>query len=142
MKELFKAIPLVLYLLVGIICSLMAFKCLSAQELLPFHKKAIGKQWNEIETSFKPVFLSLLRLVGLGFLIISILLIVFPAVNFGIPNVFDKYAIPGIALVYCAGLFLVNYRLHRKTGVDTPWKGSLYALFVLSAGILISVVAS
>jgi hypothetical protein len=142
LKEALRIIPVVLYLVVGMICSVMAFKCLGATRFLPFHEKAIGKQWDEIENSFKPVFLSLLRLVGLGFLIISILLIVFPAVTLAVPNAFDRYSIPGLALVYCAGLFLINYQLHKKTGVDTPWKGSLYALFVLIAGIIISVVTS
>jgi hypothetical protein len=142
LKETLKIIPVVLYFLVGMVCSVMAFKCLGSKGFLPFHEKAIGRRWNEIEHSLKPVFLSLLRLAGLGFLIISILLVVFPAVNFGVSSAFDRYAIPGLALVYCAGLFFINHRLHEKTGVDTPWKGSLYALFVLIAGIIISVFAS
>jgi hypothetical protein len=141
MKEILKILPVVLYFFVGLICSVMAFKCLRAKKFLPFHEKAVGKQWKEIDNSFKLVFLSLLRLAGLGFLTISILLIVFPTVNFVYPNTFYKYSIPGIALVYCAGLFLINYRLREKTGVDTPWKESLYAMVVLIAGIIVSLFA-
>ncbi len=117
----------------------MAFKNLFSDKFLPFHEQAAGKRWHEIENPLKLVILTLLRLIGLGFLIISILLIVCPVVNYFIPNIFYKFSIPVIALIYCTGLFVINYLLYRKTGADTPWEGSLYAMFIITAGIIISI---
>ena len=139
MKEILKIAPIALYMIVGVISMVMAFKSLLADKYLTFHEKAAGKTWNEIEGPLKHVILSLLKLGGLGFLIISILLIVCPVVNYFIPCIFDKYAVPSIALVYCAGLFVNNFLLYRSTKADTPWKGSLYAVFIIAAGIVISV---
>jgi len=139
MNEILKIIPIVLYLSVGMVCLVMAFKCLFANKFLPFHEKAVGKRWDELENPLKLVILSFLRLAGLGFLIISILLIVCPIVNYFIPNMFYKYAVPAMALLFCTGLFINNYCLYKNTKADTPWKGSLYAMFVIMAGIIISI---
>ena len=62
-----------------------------------------------------------------------------PIVNYFIPNIFYKYAVPVIALIYCTGLLINNYYLYKNTKADTPWKGSLYAMFVILAGIIISI---
>lgn len=139
MKEFLKVIPIFLYFIVGIISLVMAFKGLFSSRFLPFHEKAAGKSWNEIEHSFKEVILLFLRLTGLGFLILSILLIVFPVIDYFIPNSFYKYSIPFIGLVYCLGLLIFNYILHKNTKAETPWKGSLYAMLLIGIGIILSI---
>lgn len=139
MKKAFELIPVVSYLLIGVICLLMAFKNLFSTKFLPFHEKAAGKQWGEIENPLKLVILSFLRLAGLGFLLVSILMIVCPIVNYFAPNIFYKYLIPVVALIYCIGLFVINYFLYRNTKAETPWKGSLYAMFIIITGIIISI---
>jgi hypothetical protein len=139
MKEILKIIPIVLYIIVGIISMVMAFKNFFSTRFLPFHEKAANKQWDEIDASLKLVILSLLRLSGLGFLIISILLLVFPIINYFVPNIFYKYSIPIISLIYGTGLFIINFHLYRRTKEDTPWKGSLYAAMTLIVGIIISI---
>ena len=139
MDRIIDIMPILLYMIIGVISMVMAFKNLFSTRYLPFHEKAANKQWDEIDTSLKLVILSLLRLSGLGFLIISILLLVFPIINYFVPNIFYKYSIPIIALIYCTGLFIINYLLFRRTKEDTPWKGSLYAAMILIVGIIISI---
>ena len=80
MRELLKIIPILLYAFVGVISMVMVIKNLFSTKFLPFHEKAANKPWDEIDNPLKIVILSLLRLVGLGFLIISILILVFPIV--------------------------------------------------------------
>jgi ABC-type multidrug transport system fused ATPase/permease subunit len=139
MKEILGLMPMVLYLLIGAISLVMAFKNLFSTKFLPFHEKAAGKLWSEIDNPLKLVILSLLRLAGLGFLTVSILMIVCAIVNYFAPNVFCKYLVPVVALMYCIGLFVINYSLYKNTKADTPWKGSLYAMSVIIAGIIISI---
>ena len=139
MKEILKIIPILLYLIVGVISMVMAVKNLFSTKFLSFHEKAANKRWDEIDNPLKLVILTLLRLSGLGFLIISILLLVFPVINYFIPNNFYGYSIPIVALIYCTGLFVINYSLYKKTKADTPWKGSLYAMLAIIVGIIISI---
>jgi len=138
MKDIFNIIPILLFLIVGFISLKMAFKCLFSKKILPFHEKASGKLWNEFEDPVKILILALMRLTGIGFLVTSVLLIVFPIYNYFIPNIFYKYSIPVIALIFCTGLFLINYILYKKTKAETPWKGSLIAIIVIIAGMIIS----
>jgi hypothetical protein len=139
MIEVLKLIPAVLYIIVGIISMIMAYKSLFSDKFLPFHEKASNKIWDEIESPLQIVILTFMRLTGLGFLIVSILLLIFPIINYYCPNRIYEYFIPGLALVFCSGLFLINYSLYRKTKANTPWKGSLYAMIALISGIIISI---
>ena len=141
MKEALKIVPGILYLFVGLISLLMAFKNLSAKRFLPFQEKAASKRWDEIESPLKFVILFLMRLTGLGFLIVAILLIVCPVVSYFYPDRFYEFAIPGIAFIYCTGLFVINYRIYWKTQAETPWKGSLYAMALIMTGIIIAFMA-
>ena len=140
MNEILKIMPMLLFMIVGIISMVMAVKNLFSTEFLPFHEKAANKSWNEIDNPLKLVILTLLRLTGLGFIVVSILLLVFPIINYFIPNKFYKYSIPIVALIFCTGLFVINYSLYKKTKAKTPWKGSLYAMIAIIAGIIISVI--
>ncbi len=139
MRDILKIVPTVLYFFVGVISLVMAYKSLFSRKFLPFHEKAAYKHWDEIEDPLRFVIMSLLRLSGLGFLITSILLMVCPIVNYYVPNAFYKYSVPVIALIYCTGLFVINYALYRDTKANTPWRRSLCAMFVIMAGIIISI---
>jgi len=141
MNKLIKILPILLYLIVGLISMIMAFKNIFSNKFLPFHEKAAGRAWDDIDNPLKLVILSLLRLAGMGFLIVSILLLVFPIINYFNPNNFYKYSIPLIASIYCTGLFIFNYSLYRNTKAETPWKGSLYAMLAVIAGIIISIIS-
>ena len=141
MNQALKILPVVLFAIVGLISAAMAFKNLSAKRILPFNEKASGKLWNDLENPFKLVILSLMKLVGLGFLIMSFLTIIFPFINYFEPNPVYEYLVPAIALAYCAGLFAVNFSVYKKTKAETPWKGSLYAAVIILIGIVISVLS-
>ena len=133
-----EAIIIVIYGFVGVISLIMACKNLFSKKYLLFHEKAAGRSWEEIDNPLQVVILALMRISGLGFLVIALLLIVFPIVNQFIHNEFLKYSIPIIAFLFCSGLFLVNYNLYKQTNSTTPWKGSLFAMFAILAGIILS----
>jgi len=131
-------ITIILYGFVGVISLKMAFKNLFSKKYLLFHEKAAEKSWEEIDKRLQYVILAVMRISGLGFLVIALLLIVFPIVNQFIHNEFLKYSIPIIAFLFCSGLFLVNYNLYKQTNSTTPWKGSLFAMIAILTGIILS----
>jgi hypothetical protein len=130
--------PLCLYVLVGIISLTMAYKNLFSNRFIPFHEKAAGKSWEQVDEGIQKVIIALMRVSGLGFLVVSLLMILFPIANYYLHNTFITYAVPLISLVYCFGLFLINYQLYSRTGAETPWKRSLYAVAVILLGFVIS----
>jgi hypothetical protein len=62
----------------------------------------------------------------------------YPIMNYFESDKIIRFGIPIVCGIYCFGLFLANYQLHKKSGVETPWKGSLIALALILAGIIIS----
>jgi hypothetical protein len=130
-----KIIPVCLYMIVGVISLTMAYKNIFANRIIPFQEQAAGKSWNDIEKGVQFVIIALMKVSGLGFFVVALLLMIFPVVN---NNSFVRYAIPVISLLYCFGLFLFNYHLYIQTKVNTPWKRSLYAAIIISVGLILS----
>lgn len=138
MNEIVKILPVFLYFIVGVVSAIMAVKNFSSDKFLPFQENAANRPWDEIDPSLQIVILALLRIAGLGFLIVAILLLAFPIINYLMPNTFYTFAIPVIALLFCTGLFIVNYSLYKKTNANTPWRGSVYAMIAIIGGMIIS----
>jgi hypothetical protein len=139
--KIFEIIPIFVYASVGIISLFMAFKSLSYKKFILFHEKAAAVSLEKLDKSLQSVIIAIMQVSGLGFLTTALLLLIFPMVNYFIRNEFIKYSIPIIALVFCTGLFLVNYNLHKKTKSATPWIGSLVAIFSIIIGLIISFLA-
>jgi hypothetical protein len=138
MQTTLKIIPLILYLIVGLISLVMAWKSLASKEFIPFHEEAAGMPLGKLEQRVQNVIIALMRTTGLGFLAVGLLLVGFPVVIYFKPDSSMMLVIPLIAAIYCIGLFLVNYQLHKKANVETPWIGSLIAAIVIVAGMVIS----
>ena len=140
MYNVIKIVPTMLYIFIGIISLIMAFKCLFSTKFLPFHEAAYGKSWENVEKNLQYILIALLKISGLGFLTVTILLLTSPIANYFEPTLYLKFGIPMIALIFCTGLFIVNLKLFRQTHVKTPWKNSLFIMFVIVLSILISII--
>ena len=140
MINIFNIISISLYFIVGTISLLMAYKALSSNKLLSFHEQATGRWWNEIDRRLQHVMLALLKISGLGFLAVALLLLTFPIANYFYKNIFITISVPIIAITFCFGLFLFNYSLYKKTNANTPWKRSLIIIVVLIVSFILSVI--
>jgi hypothetical protein len=141
MALFFRILPNAIDLLVGLVCLSMAYFNISARSYLAFHEKAAGKPWSEIEEGLGLVILALMKITGLGFLTVGLLLVACPAVAYFYPNQLYEFAAPALALLFCLGLVRVNKELATKTKAVTPWKDSGYIAILLFAGMIVSAVA-
>ena len=129
-----RAASAVLFGAVGVVALTMAWRALTAKRLLPFHQAATGRPWTELSTGQQSVATALTRSLGLGFFAAGLALLVACVTDVAHQDV-ATYGLAAIALVFCAGLALINRRLHLDTSVGTPWKQSLYAV----AAIIVAV---
>jgi hypothetical protein len=132
-------LTIVIYGFVGVISLIMAYKSLFAKKYLVFHEKAAAIEWTQLDKRLQYVILALLKISGLGFLVTALLLLIFPIVNYFRQDEFVRYFIPFLAFIFCSGLFIINYSLYKHTKSITPWKGSLFALVAIIAGVILSV---
>lgn len=138
MTQTFSYISLGLYVMVGLITLMVGIMFLTARQFFPYHAQATGLSWDQVTPSLRPVFLAVMRVAGLGFLSVAILMILFPILTLMMPNPYLKLGIPLTGLVFWTGMFLVTYNVHRKTQADTPWKNSLVAMGMVLIGIVLS----
>jgi hypothetical protein len=138
MREIVKLVPVLLYFMVGVISLVMAYKSLFLKKFIPFHEQAAGRSLDSLDQPLQQVIIALMRVSGLGFLVVALLLCIFPAVNYFHPDAFAKYAVPVLAFIYCSGLFMANFYLYKQTQAKTPWKGALAAILIILIGIVIS----
>jgi hypothetical protein len=138
MKEIFSLISIGLYFIVGVISLYMALKSFLSKKFLPFQEEAAGIPWKKISKPLQSVILTSIKVSGLGFLVVALLLMVFPGVNYFIRDRFVEYSVPMLSFMFCFGLFLFNYHLHKNTKANTPWKNSLLAMGIIVAGFAIS----
>jgi uncharacterized membrane protein YidH (DUF202 family) len=134
-----KTVPIILYFIVGVVSLVMAQKSLFSKGFISFHEEAAGMPLMKLDQSVQNVILGLMRTTGLGFLVVGMLLLVFPVINYFKSEKIIGLGIPIVCGVYCFGLFLANYQLHKKSGKETPWKGSLIAVVIIVVGIIISI---
>jgi len=131
-------LSIALYAIIGYIALNMAFKNLVSKKWIGFYEKAVTTSWDSLENPLKYVILSLMRVSGIGFLMVAILLLVFPVLNYYRHDTLLKVIIPAIAFLFCLGLFIVNYKLQKQTKSVTPWKASLIALTAIIIGMVLS----
>jgi hypothetical protein len=81
------------------------------------------------------------RISGLGFLVVALLLLTAPIVNYFKPDLYLLWIIPAIAFIFCSGLFFFNYRLYKQTNAGTPWKNSLVVMAIIIFAMVLSAVS-
>ena len=140
MEIMIKIIPIVLYFIVGVISLVMGRKSLFSKGFIFFHEEAAGMSLGKLDQRVQNVILALMKTTGLGFLVVGMLLLVFPVIGYFKSDIIVTFGIPIVCCIYCLGLFLANYQLHKKSGVATPWKGSLIVMVIILVGIILSII--
>jgi hypothetical protein len=115
-------------------------KNIRSKGLLPFQSNAAGMAWKAIDERLQAVIVALMRIAGLGFLVVGFLLLAFPAVSHLGHHPVSGLGLVGLPFAYCLGLSVVNRQLARRTGARTPWKGALVAALVLAVAMALALV--
>lgn len=138
--QLARLLPPALSILVGVVALRMAVKGLSARAWLPFHEAAAGSDWASLAPRLQKLLLFMVRMGGLGFLVLFLLLATVPVYLAWNPAPFLGLVSFGIGTIYCLGLGILTRWLHRETGAGTPWRESFAAAGVLAVSAVLSIV--
>jgi len=138
MDKILNILTVFVYLILGIVCLKMAFKSIFSKKYLPFHEEVADKLWDKIEERLQYLILALLRISGLGFFIVFLILTVLPVINYFKPDPFIRYFVPGISFIFCLGLFIFNFLLFKQTKAKTPWIGSLMVMIIIIMNFMLS----
>lgn len=138
MQNVLEILSVAVEFLVGLICLVMADKTIRSKKFLPFHEQAYGGSWDTINPQLQSVILTILKISGLGFLVVGLMLMIFPTVSYLLAVPFIRYEVPALGFIYSVGLYLFNYKLFQKTNAASPWKASLVSAALLLVGIILA----
>jgi hypothetical protein len=140
-REIARLVPPVIAALVSLVSLRMAVKGLGARRWLRFHEAAAGTAWDTLDERLRRLLLFLVRMGGLGFLAVSLLLALVSAEAALGWDRKAEFAPLAIGVVFCSGLGLLNQSLHRATGAVTPFKQSFLAAGALAVAAILSIVS-
>ena len=111
-------------------------RLLVSRTFLSFHQQAVGIQWNEIPERTRVLILALMRVGGMGALVIGVdaFVISFPYF-FGINHHLALILSLCVVAYWCA-IFSITYSVHRKTNAGTPFRSSFSVFFISLIGII------
>jgi len=134
-----QAVSMVLFTLVAYVAATMAWTGLTAKGLLPFHQAAAGRDADTLTPSEQSVAVALTRSLGLGFAVVTLSLLA-AVVAEAVGQLWTMVAGAVVALAFCSGLAVINWRLAGESGVGTPWKQSLFAVAAIAIGLALGMV--
>ena len=134
-----KIVDSVLFLIVGLITFIIGLRFLLSKRFFNYHREAIGLEWDDINKSIQLIILAIMKMAGIGIVCLSVLIITYPFLVFTYDNIFVKYLVPIISLIFWTGTFGITFKVHKKTKANTPWKGSLFSIILIFIAILISI---
>ena len=128
----------VCYLLAYLMALIFAVRYLRTDRFMPYHRAAIGSDWESLDRGLRVAMLGMLKIVGGGMLATAasgLLLILFP---FRAGEAWAIYAAPVPGL--CLGLPTLHATLYiaRETGAATPVRPAAAFLLLLVVGFVLS----
>ena len=129
---------LVCYLAAYVMALLFSIKYLCTDRFMPYHRAAIGADWENLDHGLRVAILGMLKIVGGGMLSTAatgLLIILLP---FRAGEVWAIYAAPVPGL--CLGLPTIYATLYieKHTGAATPVRPAVAFVLLLLAGFVLS----
>ena len=116
-----KKIAFAIYLLVGLLSIAMGVRYLLCPTIMPYHKQAIGIEWEAIPAPMQVLLQSLVNVVAAGFLVTGIAVIVVVIIPFRRGEKWTLWLIPLLVLVWTGLSAHSSVTVAMRTQASTPW---------------------
>jgi hypothetical protein len=126
------------YLLVILSGITIGLVYLFSPEIMPYHQRAIGVMWRDLEPGLQLVLLTLLKGTGLGILMTSLALGLLLVIPFRRGETWSRWAISVLGLGMLLPGFYFALRLYLITGALTPWPFMILLVALILAGFFLS----
>jgi membrane dipeptidase len=132
-----RKIALVLYVLVGLFSLYLGLTYYLRDQFLPYHERAVGVSWGQLDTSIQTLLLALMEVAGGGWLALFVLTMALIVVPFRRGERWARIMIPvGILTFYIPTLY-ATLRVLRDTPSVPPWYGAAIACLAAAIGFFL-----
>lgn len=108
---------------------------LSASEVMPYHKQALGVEWSRLEPGVRVMLVTFVNGYGSAHLAAGIAmtaLLLFPLRR---REAWARWTLLAIGCPVLGGTAWLSARLAAATGADVPWQGAVVLLILFVVGI-------
>lgn len=133
-------ISFISYSLVALVSILFGLIYLIRNEFMPYHSKAIGSSWSDVERNLQVLIIALMRAAGGGFLATGLAILILLIVPWRAGDTWSIYAIPTIGLCGSLGTLYATLLVKTKTPGTPPVILSLLAIALTIIGFILSVI--
>ncbi|MBU1340715.1 MAG: hypothetical protein KKE44_21570 [Proteobacteria bacterium] len=119
MKTITK-ISFICFLIICIGEMLIAFRFLTASQIMDYHQVAMGCSWDNLPAGMQTMTLNFLRTAGLGFLITGLAILFILIFPFQRGEHWSKWALVSIGLVQSIIMGIIVYSVRRHTPATPP----------------------
>jgi membrane dipeptidase len=132
-----RKIALVLYGLVSLFSLYLGLTYFLRDQFLPYHERAVGVSWHQLDTSIQTLLLALMEVSGGGWLALFVLTVALIVVPFPRGERWARIMIPvGILAFYIPTLY-ATLRVLRDTPSVPPWYGAAIACLAAVIGLFL-----
>jgi len=127
-----KLIAVLLYSVVALITAGAGIRFLFATEYFAYHAQASGMDWSSVDAGLQTLALSGFRIIGAGFLTVSLgmtLMIFIPFAKY--EQRWSYFAIPACGILFWSISLTTSLWVSSVTQAVAPWRGSLFCVLVL-----------
>jgi hypothetical protein len=131
-----------LYLINSCICFIFGVRYLLCDTIMPYHEEAIGLKWEALESGMQVFLNSTIKMTASGFFVVGSTVLVLLLIPFRKGELWAKWFIPGLSLLYLCFALYVPINIALKTQASTPWPASIVGMVLTIIAFLLSGVFS
>ncbi len=133
-------ISFISYGLVALVSVLFGLIYLLKNQFMPYHSKALGLAWSEIDENMQVLIIALMRAAGGGFLATGLAMFILLIFPWRSGDAWSIYAIPTISLCTSIGTLYATLLVKTRTPGTPPVILSFLALALTIIGFIFSLV--
>jgi hypothetical protein len=125
----------------AMLLGLMGMVYVTRKQFMPYHAVAVGQAWHELEPAAQTMFLASMRIIGCGWIALSV------ALGLMLRHGFDQgprwivLGIPAVGLAVAVPTLLAVLRVKRATQASPPWRPLAVLVALFSTGLVLTLVA-
>ena len=126
------------YFLVGLVALILGIIYMTRSKFMPYHAKAIGKEWEETESNIRLLILALMRVSGSGMASTGIMMFILLLIPFSKHETWSIFTLPLLGLMIALTALYVTNKIKKNTPASPPVGLSAICLCLIVIGFVFS----
>ena len=126
------------YALGALISIAFGVNYLLRSEFMPYHREAVGVDWQQLDPRMRVLLTGLMRVAAGGMLAEGISMLIMLQIPFRAGEIWAQYAVPTIGLVGALPTLYATILIRARTGAHTPVLAGAAGILLVATGFILT----